>query len=112
MTCGICEPQLFRPATGGRVFGYAVAHDATSDARALHYQGCEFVFADRPVGKVANRENFKRLRRCLRKGDRLIVTNLKTLGKHPNSQQRQIEAFEAVGVDVFTLTANGKAALS
>lgn len=75
----------------------------TNQIRTLHYQGCEFVWADQPQGQVRNRPNYKRLLRCLRKGDSLIVSDMKALGSRPKAQNAQLLQFEEMGVHVHEI---------
>lgn len=108
MTCGACEPEGFRPKTGGRVLGYLTTskmHTATLQARKLYFMGAEAVFSDAPDAALEDRPGWKLLSHpvCLRSGDRLILSKDEDLHSNPNVAEAHLAALLARGVEVFVL---------
>ncbi len=114
MTCGVCNPQVFRHSRGTRVFGYAVFKTKGGASRArpipnLHYMGAETVFTDHAAGHLRNRPGYQLLAKVLRKGDMLILDSMRSLGSKPGYQERNAAHIEALDVQVMVLTKDGEA---
>lgn len=115
MSCGICNPKAFRPEGGGRVYGYQTVRADNPNCTGgrspdLHFLGAEYVLTDWRTGNVADRPGYRLL--CngvvLRKGDRLIIDSLKSLGSRSLWRRRNMERIEALGVDIAVLTPEAK----
>lgn len=114
MTCGVCNPKAFRPHTQGRVFGYAAfkTDRIASIGGAipnLYFMGCEMVLTDKSRGQVATRPGYRLMCKIIRKGDRLLLASAAAFGIKPELQARHIAKFEAMGVEVMTLTPEAEA---
>jgi hypothetical protein len=113
MSCGVCNPEAFRPPSKGRVFGYATFktnHSASIGGAipALYFMGCEMVLTYMAQGHVDSRYGYMMLCKVLRKGDRLLIADASAFGIKPAGQTRHIAMIEAMGVEVMFLTVQGK----
>lgn len=114
MTCGVCNPKAFRPRPQGRVFGYAAFKtdriaSIGSAIPTLYFMGCEIVMTDMARGQLATRPGYRLMCKIIRKGDRLLLAGAATFGIKPELQVRHIAKFEAMGVEVTTLTPEAEA---
>lgn len=110
MTCGLCDPAVFRSTEKGRVYGYAVAktpQEAINASRSLFFMGCQQVFCDRPTGRVLYRPYWVLLCKVVREGDKVVLPSFSVLGDRPSRQEPYLDHLDSLGVEVFALTQAG-----
>lgn len=114
MTCGICDPEAFRPIPKAYVIGYVAFEDNRAASigtavRNLYFMGCEVVFTDQAKGHVKTRPGYALLRTCLRKGDRLVLDREQSFGRSRPSREKHMNEIAASGVEIMLLTKNCEA---
>ena len=113
MTCGVCNPEMFRSENGGRLMGYCA--DDTQIAVSLrlpdlYFMGTQFVVWDvSPSGHVLKRPGLTCIRKVLRQGDTLVVSRIADLGTKPAYQEAAIRALKGDGIIVAFLTGESPA---
>lgn len=104
MTRGVCHPETFQGCERSRVFEHAVSNHPGALSRQiqqLHNMGAQYVYVDKPMGKVTLREGYRALRRVTRDQDTIILGEKRCLGR--DGADKRVSALEAEGIEVAVL---------